>query len=284
MPSSSIGPFEHDYKTNYPLSRGYLCPEVVHLGQLLADAPPGYILLRSTAEPLKFAKVCVVEMDEVKYTARGTELAVMGSQFPVYVADTREARRGSIVVKIKGDGAYSVLRDVVFPSSGAIWPIILQRASWPNPLFEDMKVIPLDVTVEQPSKANPFLRFVRIDFVEIDPTSPLLRRTGDNDDAIALPKASFSMSDTTPARNQWITLTDTSTGQYDQWEWIIPGAGLPNVSGGAGTARSSAQGPHQVYWVAKGTYEVSLRVYGTEIDVNGKTAGSSLATKIVKVP
>jgi hypothetical protein len=290
--TSAEGPFEYtNWAVPYPTSRGYLHPVVTHLGELLRDEPPGFILLRSTNEPLKFVKVCVVEVDEMKYTARGTELAVMGNQYPVYIADTRQARRGSIVVKITGDGAYNTLRDVVFPNTGAIWPVILQRASWPNPLFEDMKVIPLDVTVEQPTKANPFVRFARIDFVEVDPTSPLLRRTGDNDDAIAVPKANFTLSDTTPARNQWITLTDTSTGQYDQWDWNVPGNtaiyatgyAFPIIGGTGPGARFQTKGPHQVIWAQAGTYEVSLRVYGTEIDAQGHTAGSSLLTKKVVV-
>jgi hypothetical protein len=278
VPSSSVGPFEYtNWAVPYPLSRGALSADYVHFNNDIAQQGPGHILVRSTHDLQKFVQACVVEMDELKYTARGTELQVMGSQYPVYVADTREARRGSVVLRVNDLGEYNDLREIVFPSTGAIWPVIFNNAASPPMLLDDMKVVPLDVSVEQASKGDANLRFVRIDYVEIAAAGPILKRTGDNDTYVNHPKANFSISDTTPARKQWVTLTDTSTGQFDSWDWTIRNAGSNVVS------KFYTKGPHKVWWGSRGTKYVKLRVYGAEIDGLGHTAGAAVITKTVVV-
>jgi hypothetical protein len=89
--------------------------------------------------------------------------------------------------------------------------------------------------------------------------------------------ANFTFSDTTPARRQWVTLTDTSTGQYDSWDWTIGNAGNNPVG------KFYTKGPHKVFWPAKGTVEVKLRVYGAQIDANGHTAGAHTRIKRITV-
>jgi hypothetical protein len=279
VPTSAVGPFEYtNWAVPYPVSRGVLSPTVVHFArEITGEGEKGHVLVRSTANLQKFVMACVAEMDELKYTARGTELAVMGSQYPVYVADTREARRGSIVLKVESLGAYNDLRSIVFPNTGAIRPVIFNNASLDAILLDDMKVIPLDVSVEQASKADVDLRFVRIDFVEVEAASPLLKRAGDNDNYINHPKANFTVSDMTPAVNQWVTLTDTSTGQYDSWDWTFRGQ-TSNTGG-----KFYTKGPHKIRFTKRGTKTIKLRVYGAEIDAQGHTAGSSVLSKTVVV-
>jgi PKD repeat protein len=141
-----------------------------------------------------------------------------------------------------------------------------------------MKVIPLDVTVEQATKSDPAIRFVRIDYVEIANPAPITKRAGDNDDAINHPVANFSFSDTTPARDQVITITDTSTGQYDSWDWSV------GTSGSQAPGKFYGPGPHRFSWSAKGTYEVKLRVYGAETaDGSPITSGAQTRTKKITV-
>jgi len=263
VPTTEIGPHEYtDWDTPYPVSRGVLSPTVIDferdIAQLLSGGvrEKGNILVRSTAELGKYISACVVSMEELKYVARGTELAVMGAQYPVYVADTREARRGSVILKVDSLGMYNDLRSIVFPPTGAIRPIVFNAGSEPTMLLDDMRVIPLDITIEQITHNDPSLRYLRIDFVETDPTAPLVQRTGDNDSLIDAPKASFTVSDTTPAKNQWVTLTNTSTGSYEFFDWSI-GRGSSNPASKFYTA-----GPHKVRWGSTGRRTVKLRVHG----------------------
>jgi len=278
VPTSAGSPFEFAWgiSTTYPLSRGVL-GGLVDFKRDLTEQPQGRVMVRSSAHLNKYVILCVAEMDEIKYTARGTELAVMGSQYPVYVADTREARRGSIVFKVVGLGQYNDLREIVFPPTGIIWPVYLQDASTPNMLLDDMKVIPLDVTIEQATKADPNVRFVRIDYVEIASTASIPKRSGDNDNAIQHPVANFSISDVAPNRGEAVTLTDTSTGQYDSWDWSVYGS-TSNLLG-----KFYTKGPHKVVWNHKGTKTVKLRVYGAELGDGGPTAGSHSITKKIVV-
>jgi hypothetical protein len=283
VPSSAIGPYEYTtWATPYPVSRGVLAPTIVHFNYELQQAGEGVpmkggVTVRSTADLSKYVTACVVDLDELKYTARGTELAVMGSQYPIFVADTREARRGSIVLKVDDLGDYNDLRSIVFPSTGAIRPVIFNAGSEPTMLLDDMRVIPLDVTIEQATHSDPSLRYVRIDFVETDPSAPLTKRIGDNDDLINAPVANFTISDTTPASGEWITLTDTSTGQYDSWDWTISSASSNRVS------KFYTKGPHKVRWTGRGKKVIKLRVYGAVVDANGKTAGAHTRTKTITV-
>jgi len=279
VPTSSIGPFEYtNWAVPYPLSRGALSAAYVHFSNDLASQPPGHILIRSTHDLQKFVNVCVVDLDEVKYTARGTELAVMGNQYPVYIADTREARRGSVVVKVNNIGEYNDLREIVFPSTGTIWPIILNDAANPSLLLDDMKVIPLDVSIEQATKADADLRFVRIDYVEIAAAGSIPKRVGDNDNYINHPKANFTISDSTPQVGQWVTVTDTSTGQYDSWDWTI------SPKGSTTTGKLYTKGPHKFRWGGTGgTHTVKLRVYGADLDGAGHSAGASIIQKTFPV-
>lgn len=284
VPSSAVGPFEYtNWKTPYPLSRGVLSAETVHFDQDLTDAmsagdedEKGHIVIRSTENLGQYVTACVAEMDEIKYVARGTELAVMGSQYPVYVADTREARRGSIVFKVNDLGEYNDLRGIVFPPSGIIRPVVFNAGTDPTMLLDDMRVIPLDVSIEQATQANPNIRFVRIDYVEVNPAAALVRRVGDNDDSISRPDAHLSISDTTPARGQYVTLTDTSTGQYDSWDWTIYGSSN-NVLG-----KHYGPGPYKARWASRGKKKVKLRVYGAEISP-GTSAGSDTIIRTVTV-
>jgi hypothetical protein len=197
------------------------------------------------------------------------------------VADVREARRGSIVFKVDSATEFHDLMEIVFPNTGAIWPVYLMNIGTDVPLMltSDMKMIPLDVTIEQSGFTNPNIRFVRVDYVEIDSTAPISKRTGDNDDAINPPKANFTISDSTPAVGQWVTLTDTSTGQYDSWDWSVRGTEATVSAQG----KYFVKGPHRVRWMKKGSYTVALRVYGAQIDANGHTAGASTRTLRVTV-
>lgn len=279
VPTSAGSPFEFGWgiSTLYPISRGVLGAGVVDFEHDLAVQPQGRVIVRSTADLNRFVILCVADMDEIKYTARGTELAVIGNQYPVYVADTREARRGSIVFKVDNVGQYNDLRSIVFPASGRIWPIYLQDASTPNMLLDDMKVLPLDVTIEQATKADADTRFVRVDYVEIDSTAPLPKRFGDNDNEISPPVANFLISDTTPAAGQVVTLTDTSTGQFDSWDWTIYGSSSNPLG------KFHTKGPHKVLWNHKGEKTVKLRVYGAELVDGGPTAGAHSITKKIVV-
>ena len=282
VPTDSVGPYEYErtlWDTPYPLSRGFLSPTVIHFNHELTYEVRGRILLRSTKGLAKALSLCVVDMDQTKYSARGTELAVMGNTYPVYVADVREARRGSIVFKVDSATEFHDLMEIVFPNTGAIWPVYLLNIGIDVPLMltSDAKVIPLDVTIEQSGFSNPDIRFVRVDYVEIDSTAPISKRTGDNDDYINHPAAAFTISDATPAVGQWVTLTDTSTGQYDSWDWSVRGTEATVTAQG----KYFTKGPHRVRWMKKGSYTVSLRVYGADIDANGHTAGAS--TRSIRV-
>lgn len=283
VPTSAQGPFEYtNWKVPYPVSRGVLCPDIVHFARDIAEEGiPGQVLVRSTQDLQKFVTACVVDIDDLKYTARGTELAVMGSQYPVYVADTREARRGTITLKVDNLGEYNDLMEIAFPNTGAIWPLIFNNASTTAILLDDMKVMPLDVTVEQATHNDADVRYVHIDFVEIAYSAAILKRAGDNDNEIDEPRANFSISDTTPGKMQYVTLTDTSTGQFDSWEWTI-GHGTGNKVG-----KFYTKGPHKVRWGGLGLHHIKLRVYGSVIgyDSDGKaiTAGSDTRTRTVTV-
>lgn len=268
--SSARGPQEWDFHDGpYPVSRGVLDNEVVHFNRDLheaidagRDAPhiaPGDIFLRSTEELNHWHAACVVDFDSVKYTARGTEHTVLGTQYPVFVSDIREARRGTVTIMVHGLGQLNEIRRIVYPVSGQMQPVIFNGGGEPTLLLDDMVVLPLDVTVEQVTAQSPKSRYVHIDFIEINPGKALMRRTGDDDALVDEPNANFSISDTTPARNQWVTLTDTSTGQYDTWDWWIErGDETDNKHG-----KFYTRGPHRVRWRNRGKKTVKLRVYGS---------------------
>lgn len=260
--TDAIGPHEWLFSDgDYPTSKGVLATDIVHFNGDLADAnldeepDEGHILVRSVEELAHRADCCLVEMDGPRYTARATEFAVLGSQYPVIVADSREARRGSVTLLTKNIGQLNDLRRVVYPESGLIQPFIMNSGGDATLLLDDMRVIPMDVSLEQVTPASADARYVRIDYVEVDNSAPLLQRIGDNDDLIDQPEAAFSFSDTTPAKHQWITITDHSTGQGDTWEFTLErGYETDNK-----VAKFWGPGPHRVYWGARGKKTVKLR-------------------------
>lgn len=271
--TAQVGPFQHDFKTAYPTSRGFLSPTVVHYWWSLRGTPadkPGLVRIRSTATASVWHDACVVEMGDLKYTARGSELAVMGNQYPVFVGDVREQRRGSIVVKCSSLAEVLHLQNIVFPTSGVIRPIIFDSASEPSLIISRMVVVPLDVTIEQATTTDASLRYLHIDFVEIDPTAPLWRKTKENivtpADAMFTIRANGVISSPPTVRvKQSVVVTDTSTGQYDGWHWYFPGAyeGMVYTPENPGVPFRKAreprtQGPHEVYYLSPGKYPIKL--------------------------
>jgi hypothetical protein len=265
--SDQIGPHEWDFGDGpYPVgSRGVLDDTIIHFNADIADLAlskdpdKGHILVRSVSELAHYAECCLIEMEGPTYTARANEFQVMGNQYPVIVSDTREARRGSVTLMTRDIGQYNALRRVVFPESGRIREFVMNSSGDPTLLLDDMRCIPLDVSVEQSTQQNPDLRFVTINYVEVDHSAPLIRRVGDNDRLTSPPEAHFTISDTSPARNQWITLTDTSTGQGDTWEWTIErGTETDNKVG-----KFYTHGPHKVRWGRRGRKTIKLRFGGS---------------------
>lgn len=263
--SSAGGPHEWDFSDGaYPVSRGVLDSEVIHFNQDIADAgldaepEVGHVLVRSTAELAHYAEACVVDMEGPKYTARGVEHSVMGSQYPVYVSDSREARRGTLTLMTRQLGQYNDLRRIVFPSSGRILPIVVQSGGDATMLLDDMRIIPLDVEVEQATRLDADRRYVHIDYVEIEP-GPLIARSGDNDSLASEPQANFTISDATPAVGQWVTVTDTSTGLGDDWDWTIGGG----QEGANWVGKFYTRGPHKVRWNSRGQKGIKLRFGGS---------------------
>lgn len=269
--SADQGPHEYDFAGgNYPLARGVLSAELVHFqgdrADVNADPGSGHIMFRSVHELAHHANTCLVEMDGPTYTARVNEYAVMGNEYPVIVADTREARRGSITVMTHNLGQYNALRRIVFPASGRIRPVVVQSGGDPALLLDDMRVIPLDVSVEQSTQRNADMRYVTIDYVEADPTTPLIARAGDNDDlAGSWPVAEFTISDDTPVTGQWVTLTSTSTGTGDDWEWTVDNAADNRVG------KFYTAGPHKVRFGGPGKKTVTLRYGGAGQGYNSRT-------------
>jgi len=264
------GPHEYDFgEGKYPMSRGALSAELVHwhgdMVDVNADPGPGHLVFRSVHELAHYANTCLVEMDGPTYTARTNEFSVMGNEYPVIVSDTREARRGSMTVLVRNLGQYNALRRIVFPASGRIRPVVVQAGGDRTLLLDDMRIIPLDVEVEQTTEVNADFRYVTIDYVEADPSAPLIARTGDNDTlAGTAPVANFSISDTTPAVNAWVTLTDTSTGSGSDWEWTVDNA-VENQVG-----KFYTQGPHKVRFGGAGEKTVKLRYGGSGQGYNSR--------------
>lgn len=268
------GPTNYTWTGNYPIGRGVLGTQVTHFArQILAQefpvASPGDIVLRSTSELAFFRAFCVVDIPDLRYQARGTEMAVIGTQFPVYIADSRESRRGSLTIRTSNQGELDTLRRIVFPANGRITPVIMSAGGDPVLLLDDAVIIPLDINIEQATPTNAAMRYVHVDFVEVDPSAPLYQRSGDNDALLTAPAAAFTMSDTTPILNQWITFTDTSTGTYQDREWSV--TGKSSLSMGV----SFSSNPLTLRWTATGTFTVKLRVYGTD--------GASTITQSVTV-
>lgn len=258
VPSASVGPPEWDFTDgDYPLERGELDDTIVDINRELTEAPPATVIVRSTAEIGKWVETCLYDIQELRYQARGTEMGVIGNPYPLYVADRREARRGQVVFSCTTLGTYNLLREIVWPASGKIAPVVLDTIG-PTPLLVDaMTCIPLDVSVEQATQRDPDLRFITMDFVEVRRTTAQALRSGDNDTLVDVPHASFTMSDTTPAVGQWVTLTDTSTGQYDSWEWSWSHGSSNRM------AHSRVEGPIKVRWLTRGAKTIKLRVYGS---------------------
>lgn len=266
--TSLVAPFEWDWDDgDYPLSRGDLSTQVVHLQrdqealfEIDEATVEGSLVLRSTKDLSLWADTCLYDMDVVRYTARGTEFPVIGRQYPLYVADTREARRGTMTLLTKELNEYDEIREMVFPQSGRISPIWIHAANEQTLLLDDMLVVPLDVDVQQAGK-NPERRFITIDYVEIDPTAGLPQRTGDNDDLVSAPKANFRRDVTRPRRGQKVTLTDTSTGQFENWKWTISGR-VRGTNRVRDARYRYGEGPHRVSWNAPLKHYVKLRVWG----------------------
>jgi len=271
-----VSPHEWDFGDGkYPMSTGALSTELVHwngdLADIFAEPDKGSILVRSVHELAHYAETCLVEMDGPTYTARVNELAVMGNEYPVIISDTREARRGSLTLMTRNLGQYNALRRIVFPASGLIRPVLLQGGGDATLLLDDMRIIPLDVEIEQTTEVNPDYRYVTIDYVEADPSAPLVARAGDNDSLTSPPVAQFTVVPvTTLTAGHWITLTDTSTGSGDDWEWTVDGAQDNKVG------KFYTQGPHKVRYAARGTYTIKLRF-------GGSGAGYNTRAKVIEV-
>lgn len=275
-PSSAGGPHEWQFNTGkYPLSRGVLDSQVIHFAGQQEDIeigePPdiGHVIVRSTWDLALYVEACVVEIPDLRYAARGTEHAVLGNTYPVYIADRRESVRGSITLLARDLGTLRRLRNIVFPTDGMIRPVVIHSGTDPSLLTDDLWVAPLDVSVEQATQSTPDLRYVHVDFLSVEPGA-LIARVGDNDDLVNEPVASFSVSDDTPARGDYVTLTDTSSGQYDEWNWSF-GQGSSIKAGEA-----FGPGPHKVRWSGTGKKSVRLRI-------SGSGAGADSITKTVTV-
>lgn len=258
--SSKVGPHEYKFRDGaYPVSRGVLDSQVVHFNRDLRP-PKGEVRIRSTAELGVFTDACVVEMDGPVFAARGTEHEVMGSQYPVYVGDSRSARRGTIVFLTKNLGALNEIQRICYPYTGLIQPVVFNSGGDPTLLVDDLTALPLDVEVEQampPLDAD--MRFVHIDFVEISPTQQVLvPRSGDNDSMASEPNANFSITPSNPTRGQWITLADTSTGLGDDWDWSFDPAPVDNR-----VAKAYSQGSHKVRYNTPGKKKIKLRFGGS---------------------
>ena len=278
--SDLVGPPEWDFDDgDYPLGRGTLDDQIVHINYLLTHSvnpDTGLIeerhpsvVIRSTADLGLYVESCIFDFQDLKYQARGTEMSVMRQQYPVYVADTREARRGSIILAVNTLDQYDEVRNIVFPSNGRMRPIRLDVIGNRPLLLDNVKALPLDVSIEQATKNDPDLRYVTVDFIEIGPMTATDQRSGDNDDLVNRPQAAFALSDTTPAKEEQITLTDTSTGQYDHWRW--------SVERGSSNKNSvfHGVGPHKLTWHSRGPHKVKLRVWGP--------VGASVITRTVTV-
>ena len=137
-------------------------------------------------------------------------------------------------------------------------------------LLHDIRVVPMDVSIEQATANNPDLKYVHIDYVETDPTFPLVKRSGDNDDLVQRPNADFFISDRSPRVGQHVTFTDESTGQYDSWLWHF--GTHTNIHRG----RAQGPGPYHVTFHRRGTHEIKLRVWGAG-------AGADHVTKTITV-
>lgn len=277
--SDAIAPFEYDFGDGpYPLSRGALTADLVHFNGELADLnldeepDEGHVVVRSVHELAHYAECCVVDMEGPTYGARVSEFAVMGSQYPAIVADSREARRGVMTLMTRNLGQLNALRRVVYPANGRIRPFIVNSGGDSTMLLDDMRCLPLDVEVEQATQRNADWRYVHISYAEVDPSAPLIARSGDNDSLVSEPQANFTISDTTPNVNQWITLQDTSSGQGDTWSWELErGHETDNKVGVFYT-----QGPHRVRWSVRGKKSIKLRF-------GGSGAGFHTRTKTIQV-
>lgn len=280
-PSSAGGPQTWDFEDGpYPLGRGVLDDQVIHFNAQLEDldlsAEPGVgeVLIRSTANLARYIECCVSEIDGPRYVARGEEHSVIGSQYPVFISDSREARRGTFTLLVKDLNQYNQLRSICFPESGRIWPVTVHSSGDPTLLLDDLRAVPMDIEIEQATKGNIDYRWVHLDYIEIDPNVPLVRRSGDNDylDTNA-PDANFAISDDTPAAGTWITLTDTSTGAgNNDWEWVFTPHPASNPIGVFHTQGS----PHKVRYSNPGKKWIKLRV-------GSKDHGYDTITKTVVV-
>jgi hypothetical protein len=264
VPSAAVGPADYDWANEgrYPLSRGVLDDQVVHFNRAAfggaAKPRPGEIMMRSTWELGLWTDACVYDFD-VGYQARGSELTVMKREDPMFIADTRESRRGTLTLMTDRLGQYHDLRRMLFPANGRIRPVTLNSGGDSTMMLDDMDIIPLDVTVEQATQSDPDLRFIHIDFIETDATGVKLKRSGDNDNFTVEPVANFTLSDGSPSISQWLTLTDTSTGALDEWDWTLSHKSMDNR-----IAKFSGQGPHKVRFGSYGKKIIKLRVNGPE--------------------
>jgi hypothetical protein len=267
--SEDVGPAEYDWRHEpggYPVSRGVLDDEVIHFNRAAGStAHAGEIMMRSTWELGLWTDACVYDFD-VGYKSRGAELTVMKREDPLFIADTRESRRGSITLVTDRLGTYHDLRRMLFPANGRIRPVTLNSGGDSTMLLDDMDIIPLDVQIEQATQWDPDTRFFHIDFIETDATSAKIRRSGDHDDITSEPVANFTISDPAPSRGQWVTLTDTSTGLMDEWDWSLSHKTMDNKIG-----KFHTQGPHKIRFGDRGKKLVKLRVNGPNgADVNVK--------------
>lgn len=150
---------------------GYTGPAaLVTSNEVKLTSPLCGAVIRSTKTPGLYVDVRIWDLDPVLYRARVSELTPMGTRFPVIIADRREGRRVErLVVYTSSVAAGKALTDLLIPETGRIHPVWLRTDDTNKLLFHDLLMMPLDITVEPASKANPERRFFTIAGVEVDP-------------------------------------------------------------------------------------------------------------------
>lgn len=249
------GPFDWDYDDGpYPMSRGVLDDETVHLSRDLNREHGTSLVIRALHDPGRYVELCIVDVPETTYAARGTEFSIVHDQYPVFVTDTRDARRGSVTVLTRRMEDYEDMRDLVFPPNGRIRPVVFDTFDDRFVILDTMTVLPLDITVSPATPNDPGKQYVTVEFIESDPTRPTVKRVGDNDNLTDDPLATFTISDANPRVGDPVTFTDTSTGQIDEWHWAF------ERGNDKAWDRDFGPGPHVRRWQSAGVKTIKLRV------------------------
>ena len=252
---SADSPRFHDFRTfgDYDETVGVLDDAVVFLGRLDETIGVGEVIVRSTVEPGSYWRGCVYDVEQLTYAARGSRLDVLGTPFPVYVAATRQARQGRLILTTRNLDDLDDLRAIAYPPDGLIAPVAVQASGGSSLLLDDLLAVPLDVVVDQATQNTPDIRFVTIGFVEVDPSLGFGSRVADQASSTP-PVASFTATDLDVAVGEVVTFTDTSTGSYTAREWRVetPGGKVAKLTGATINRK----------WTRRGTYDVRFRAFG----------------------